>query len=641
MIGNHNRSQIDDGGTLLNRLKRPRRDDLLFAVSLNVALLLGLFFFRGIVFDTLDDYNLMLSISGEKTGEPFWQLTYFNSLYAFIIAFLYRITSIVQWYTIIELALVLVSLTTVLCCLYARLLPLGFNRVQVSTVYLIVYICLFLYPTQRMQFTTTASLLGTAACACLLSIPAEIRSSSALKAHLLAFLTLLAMSLIERKSAGICSAIIACACLVRTALLLWSKDNLSVAFSVLKNNLMTLFIPVIVCTLFLGGHELVLAFGPNADYMDYDEWRVRFQDYPHPSFDEAEDLYRSVGWTSESYSLTQSLIFIDDHVNEQAFMTIMSSDEAEEAQLSFFQAIRKLASFYKHDATAKCVTLFILGSAASVFILCLSTPMRRRSRTQEILAVGSTSLLIFYVLLVVYLALKGRFVLRALLTVSLPVAMAFLFLLIDSIQESVIATKQTLTHLQGNVVAKHMSTVSTWNHGAVPFSHEQIKTSMARGIVALVIGAFCFGLGAKIEYSAVKALGPRDVTSLARLDEVENYADSHPEAIYLHDYSICNVYNSEDPFRSRGYGGVSNLILSGGSYTYTACWKQQLKANGLTEMTGQTLLLPNVYFITDTTRGGNYASHVLDYLRDRYGEVQMEEVERLGYGVAVYKYQMR
>ncbi len=591
------------------------------AAVVSLILTAGVAFALGIVFETVDDYNIMMSLSGEKTGSPYWQLTFYNSLFALVQAQLYTLIPGIQWYSLIELGLIYVSNLVFLGLVLERCSRNGLSWVLALLAYPLLFCAALLYPVQRMQFTTTAALLGMASCAAIYSIDASMLDKRSLRRRLALSGALLLLSLLERQSAGFCAAVFWISGLARIGILAGAG-----ILSNVRANVRTVVIvsaaTVGLCALFTVGHELVNRLGDNADYTSYDEWRVQYQDYPRPTYDEAADVYNEAGWSQEVYSIATSLTYISPKINEQAFKEIVQSPEMDAASPSLIDAVKNDVTLVVSNKAARALFCVLLA----FYIVINGQTVRSRGlpgsagRYRCIMFLGATGVVLLAIVASIAICLSGRWPLRSFQAIGFPLMACLAMLTLE------------LTPLcRRPAGASEVTSVRNGVRG--------VGGSSASGpFVQVALLFILLTAGAQFGVEGIREICTRDEASLTQMASIEKYAIEHPEDVFVHDYSVSNIWNSYDPFRAYDES-LCNLIISGGSYTYSGCYYAQLRANGMTRLTGEELLNEGVFYVSDTDHP-SFLQKTLEYMRGEFGDVEAEEVASLSGGVKVYKFKI-
>ena len=111
-----------------------------------------------------DDIFMCLIANGNFTGSPDCHLVFQNALYGLIISSLYKLTSIVEWYTIVFVVIHILSITVIVYSVLQR-----FNSIPLLVVVLLSIYSIWCVTIQSFQFTTTAGLACVAGYILLLS----------------------------------------------------------------------------------------------------------------------------------------------------------------------------------------------------------------------------------------------------------------------------------------------------------------------------------------------------------------------------------------------------------------------------------------------------------------------------------------
>lgn len=609
------------------RLLRPDRHPYVVAGLAVLLLMAAVAAVRGIVFDTVDDYNVMMTLAGEKTGHPYFQLTFYNSVFAALIAALATAMPFVQWYSVVMVLMIFASLTAILGSMLRRGRAAGVPALVVGAFFAVLFVALFLYPVQRMQFTTTAALLGAAACALAYSLSPDQASTRKMAPVLAASAVFVVLAAVERKSVGYCAFAFWASSLVR--ILVYARAYrpgiplrwLGVRLGAL------LAAAVLVAVGFYGGDHLIRTLGDNAGYDDYNQWRAEFQDHPHPSFADQPALYEENGWSQEVYRIASSLIYIDEAIDADNLEAIVTSPLTREVQPSLSEAVDLGVSLVRTNQTAKADFLAALALLAAAVGTCAMLTMRRPRRSVPVWA-GIVLLTVLACALALYLCLSGRWMLRLLQTICLPYGVCLAFFALDAY---VLLGERA----EGG---REAARAGLPRHSHLPAAPRSTRLCTA-GALAAMAAFGCLGISCYLSLGDIGNLQERDDFSKAQMAAVEQYAIDHPGEVFVHDYSISNYYNSYDPFRTYA-APLTNLIISGGSYTYTGAYRHQLAANGLDEfLGGDDLLLPNVFYVTSLEHPG-YLQNVSDYLASVYGEVSVRQVDTIAGTVGVFKFSL-
>ncbi len=116
-----------------------------------------------ILFETNDDIDMCLTANGCQTGTPDCHLIYPNALYGCFIAWLYTLTTAVEWYTVVFAMFHVISVSIIVWHILKLKQP-PFLKILLLLFVYVIWLNLII----AFQFTTTAALLAIAGCfACL------------------------------------------------------------------------------------------------------------------------------------------------------------------------------------------------------------------------------------------------------------------------------------------------------------------------------------------------------------------------------------------------------------------------------------------------------------------------------------------
>ena len=111
-------------------------------------------------FEENDDVMMCMIANGTYTGTPDFHLVYINVIYGWVLTFLYRLTTSVEWYTLSFAVLHVLSMTVLTYCVWTTAKRARWERI----LWLIVLYALWARIIGAMQFTTTAGLVCLAGC---------------------------------------------------------------------------------------------------------------------------------------------------------------------------------------------------------------------------------------------------------------------------------------------------------------------------------------------------------------------------------------------------------------------------------------------------------------------------------------------
>lgn len=115
-------------------------------------------------FEENDDVMMAMIANGTYSGVPDYHLVYINVLYGFVLAGLYSLTKVIEWYTLSFAMLQILSMSALVYCILTTTNRAKWERV----IWLIVLYVLWARIIVALQFTTTAGLICLAGCMLLL-----------------------------------------------------------------------------------------------------------------------------------------------------------------------------------------------------------------------------------------------------------------------------------------------------------------------------------------------------------------------------------------------------------------------------------------------------------------------------------------
>lgn len=337
-------------------------------------------------------------------------------------------------------------------------------------------------------------------------------------------------------------------------------------------------------------------------YAEYNPYRISFWDYDHPSFDEAPELYLNAGWSREFTELSEQMYFIDPRFSKEGLSQIVGKFNRT-SSVSDQPFLTAAAEAFRNTFKKEPKSLAELIFAASLLAILLIWVLRK-PRVQYRMPVFWTAVLGLFGMLALlfYLGWRGRLPLRAFDVVVLPYLVVLLSLLLPVVGERRAKQFAHTCRRGGSLRTKKLLTV---------------------GLCALLVLNAVFCIRAyrmdikKIDY---RLRASADVRSL------ESYVSRHPDDFYICDQYAAQNYavDTHDPKLD-----LSNLLIWGSSYIYTAPYYQQIARYGFRSIGGQTYLEPNVYVVLSKSVA-QYRSKFLAYLKKDHRYLGLQIVDQIG-----------
>lgn len=550
-----------------------------------------------ITFLNNDDTNILKTLAGYFTGEPYASHPFIHWILGVFVNRLYRALPDVRWWPLAHLAglylgSAAVTAAVLKACAHKRL-PLVFPLFAASAMMLLF----FSYALVTMTFTLTAGILGAGAFALYLVFGLGEADERRPAGALWPVLVLLAGCFLFRNSSGLSLlpffALAAAYQLVRAARL---SDRAARKCALL---IRVPFIAAAALTV------LALAFSNawgierinGADYVAFDAARGRFMDYPHDSYAENPALYEAVGWDETLYEMAEARFFMDPRVNAETLNYIAEHSVAASRPVParLLDALKTGVRTVRGNGQIKytllpMLCLLLVGTVGFV---------RRREKWPEFAALLLCALGGFF--LAFYLCYMGRFLLRTYLLLTYPTAAGLLIL--------------TLLLIDGKCA---------------------LRADRSRAYRELNL-ALTLVFAAALLFSGIKTLAALDASddaadTLHASRQLKQYAIEHSHNIYIR---AVNVGNDVDPYMFYPDTKPVNLLDWGGTGMYSGVMKAQIHANGLDAFTPDIFRRDDVYFVS--TVENHLSRHFLDYMKQYYGATDLVEVDRVTSFIVVYR----
>ena len=549
------------------------RKVLLFIVPL-ITLIIS-WHFNKLCFETNDDYYIMSFLAGFVTEKPIPDTVFCNIIWGIIVSTLYKIIPAIPWYTIIYMVIIYTSLVVI----FEYCINIVEDRILYGAlVFVWAFICIFCWYSTILQFTVIPAFAGMAA----ILVMAKEKSSPQCKifsANFISFLFFAFIATILRTLTGY---------LFFIALLMFALSlRLFYNVKTTKKYVVT------------AGVFQIIAYVANAIYLKSPEWstfleysavRAKWTDYPRLAFEDAPELFQSVGWTKEFYELAKSWFFLDEHFTKEALMKINNSYDASMDKVTIGDAINALFSTGPTYFYISILLVILIIFYASIF----------GKKKKELLYLAGFLTVSFALLM--YLALAGRIILRVVFVIILLFTIpAFCIVLSENEIKERICEKKYVKY---------------------PF---------------LILGGILLCISLKNENGLYKDMSN---VSSARMEEnilienVNNYVITHPDNFYIYDTSLDKTGNVFLTYKDKQ---PSNLKHWGGWQAYSPIDKKQLGLNGYESFYPDDFFDENVYFIASSADAWGIEYLLANYMEQRFPGCTLELVEQQPY-INVYRF---
>lgn len=585
------------------RCNQRKKDDVL-ALMTPALVIAATFIAIPIYFPTNDDSFAQQIFAGSISGEPLPYVTFMGYAWCLLVSRLFVAVPEVAWWTIIHLASIYISLLCIGLATLRALRRLGRDLTQVgSFVVLLMLECGVSVPLiGRLQFTTTGSLAASAAVyVAVLEVLLRLRSFSGTAFgkteeskpySLLPFsvpILLMALGYSYRSNCGYLALGFWMLAILIIIVAQWKKTPL-------LNMRRACF------QLLCAGMVVGVLWGVNTVAYSSPEWKsafargdayAGFTDFPTTPYCENPELYENAGWDESLYNIASSYwYFLDPRMTTESLRAINGANSwgMRELMEHPLDAIRSRIIEMREPVALAYIAVY--GVTIASLLWC----MRDRSHRCAVWTVVAAS-----AILIMYLFLKGRLPLRALLSVVFPsLAVLGAVALVTFVQSVRCDTKGD----RGRLVRMTML--------------------MLLALLPSAAAICQFGYFSK-DYL-------EQASRQANIDAFQSYARHNSETLFIYDYwaelTPQTIWDTDWPANATQWGG----------WMYIMPWFDDvMRAQGFGGTpTTDSLLRDDVLFVNkdDFTR-----DLLIEDMKNLYGDgIDMELVNMIGDDLRVYRF---
>lgn len=322
------------------------------------------------------------------------------------------------------------------------------------------------------------------------------------------------------------------------------------------------------------------------EWRDYHKERSTYKDYASASYEDAEDIYKTIGWSKNLYDLSQGWFFMDSKINKDSFQILNQCTEDFRDKASSKERLYSAGVYLKQIWTyIPTVRILLISELSMLAYFCWISFLKK----DKLLFVKASSVACASGLMIVYLCLKGRLPLRAFQVCVLP-AIIILYTMFLEFRSRTFIEKSMKMYVMliagicmiGNIHLAHINS-SAWDIGI------DLRMNM------------------------------------------EKYAIQHPENIYVYDSTMS--YGA-GPFVTYPVEKPTNYIFWGGSTMFSPIYERQIRLNGKNTLYSDAFFDKNVYFASQRDIDD---SSLIKYLTEEYGEVGYQLVDTVD-SCKIYKF---
>lgn len=300
----------------------------------------------------------------------------------------------------------------------------------------------------------------------------------------------------------------------------------------------------VVLGLLAGLREVEIRAKGMQDYLRWQRARISVMDYSGLE-DLPDELLQSIGWSRQELLLVDSWYFLDSNITAEAFEKIAAYQSAHNqtgAAAKLHHGVQELSAFWANEPLGMR-SLMVIAAAA---LLCALGLLLRRRGTLWLWLTLAMILLVSCGLLL-YLGVKGRMPLRAVMAVLLPVAALMAGLLPE----------------------------------CLPAPHTANRVAYAP---LMLLACACMALAGRYAVPALQAMAPEaesdlDESTLTNaFADLDEYALENPDQLFIYDSTFVSDLRM---FPDTSAGVPHNIMFWGGWGARSPEYRSRLLAFGI------------------------------------------------------------
>lgn len=578
------------------RMMKRRRMQWIISGSLSIVLFMITYLTTDVLFSTNDDIRIMYALAGYNTGEPYACHPFINFFLGKLISVQYQLFPEIPWYAVFHCTCLFVGTMVIGKCLY-KIAEKKKCPVYIPIIFQIVlFYTILIFPVVSMQFSTTPAVLGIAAAALVYSLDITNDEKKYIYGDLVISILFLFVCYMTRSFTWYCVM-----CFYGLAIF-YQLIHFFPKFTKEGKNWIFVFGGCIVITVIgvfgLRTSSLYIKakMELNKEFEVYNEYRTEFQDYKkRPNYEENISFYQNIGWTENTYRAVLGLVFLDENINADSMQKITEEYENSSKGRTLTDAYSTAISIFQENRVAKTGIAVIIFLFVSILIISI----RNRQLWRELLC---SSLGFFgYCVMFFYLSYRGRLPIRTFMVITISEAVLLFTFLMSVLR---IPTRKK-TYLFFSSICIGLFLLVVYNIRAIYLTDECTKTQT------------------------------KTSATVEQVIDFEQYALEHQEDVFIYDFTVATV--QREPFVVYPNQRPTNCIISGGSYTFSSIYYQQLKTNHMDLLYWENLLEDNIFYVSADI---SFVELVQKNIEEKTGkEIKYKEIEAFGNsGVKIYKF---
>ncbi len=546
-----------------------------------------------------DDGNIMYALAGYRTGTPYPTHRFINVALGVAISGLYRLLPSVPWWTLYQIAALLLSLVVINACICKFSNRAGLSIWVGVGLMVIMYLGMFAYTLCWITFTLTAGMLGTAACALVFALDWEMDGKGERWIAIIGGPVLLLLCFFTRNSSGYSLLCFFAAAVLYQFIRAGKRYRVKVAALAAGG----LAVAVLAVALNSWG---VARFNPPV-YPEFEAARGRFIDYPHVTYTEDPEFFATLGWDETIYDLADNLCYLDPAVNADTMNAVVDYPHGTEGLTARLADTLAYGEAYFRGSG---VSQYMLVIPVVILVWLLWVCARKKRFFPEGFigcAVAAGAFLLCF-----YLCFMGRFPVRTFMLIAIPTGVLELLALLTVWRRQGDCKQELSPELSNNKKEKRNFAV-VWK------------------CAGIFISALLVAWGVGMSQSVL--LGYDNSELIAQNARVEAYVMAHPDNVYITD--VTGIENI-DAFATYPADKPVNLVDWGGTGMHSGWKEAQLRLNGVEDFTGEIFQREGVYFITPAE--GEKLNMLNRYLTAHWGATGYTAHERITGELTVYRF---
>ena len=551
-----------------------------------------------------DDTPILRSFMGYEGGVPAQFHLYLHTAFAWLLHGLALLFPGVSWFSILQLFLLWFS-----CAVIGKSLAAGrpsppplagktkrgltlLPPLAAAAIFLLVFGA---YVLCRISYTTTASLLGAAAVAQLLSVDVHACPGRILRGMGLSIALLLCCYCLRQIS-------------VLPPLAFWALGLGGKLLS--RGRIKALLHGALLCALcfavFAGIRAAEISLRGAQDFLAWHRARIQAFDYTHFGPDQSADTLEKLGWSPAEMLLLTNWFFMDANISTEAFQTLYEAQP--EASHTFGDRAAGIPGALAEFGAREPAYVLACWALLALWLFVLLAPAREAVPDHPAACRGKLPALLALPLgaaLMGYLAYQGRMPLRAVASVLFPLG-TFLCMGLPGL------SSRTRFPVVGSAISNP-------------------ETGVGSRVPALLALLACLVLcGLSVGATAQRVFAPMDPEAEAWLDipgQLDAYALENPDVIIIHDMTLV-LDRRLFPDTAEGIPG--NILFWGGWPARSPSWLYQLAQYGIdgNTFTAHDFLRDNLVL---ASTDGEPCLSLVSYVSEIVGPVDWEVYSMYGY----------